>query len=472
MAPEHSIILSPLDQTMPRAYIPTALVFATKNYELAISHLQAGLEKTCTQLPWLKGRIIERANERKQLAIRWDVTAPTPVIEEKDAPEGFPGFAQLVKTGGPAEYFQYGMFPSSCLARNQEVEEPGAPVFGTSCVRIEGGLVFCASMHHAVMDGSGYGDFVRLWAENTRGSLGSSMAPDPEEPLNRGGRLADAIGPPSKRDELTIESLLKEHREYKLRSSETHPPTSSSPSPEAIPPGTSKIFTFSVPKLRAVKTSFPPHLIEDSFVTVNNVLCAILWSHVSSIRCSRPEHPEPASDSLFGFAVNGRRILGLNEPTAPFLGNVTLLAQADAHMEELKAVSVEDPTALAPVIYSIACAALLVDKAYIESLVQLASLLPDLSGMEPGWDAINGPDFNVTSWVYMGLYDCDFGDAVGKPELVRLPCLPVDGLAMILPKRMNSIGEETLEVMVVLRTDDMDRLSESETWRSWLAEEK
>ena len=71
MAAQHSYLLSPLDQLMPATYNRVILTFTTKvDQTAAIDALRSGLEATCSQLPYLKGRVIAQQDGR--LAISWN----------------------------------------------------------------------------------------------------------------------------------------------------------------------------------------------------------------------------------------------------------------------------------------------------------------------------------------------------------------------------------------------------------------
>ena len=60
MAAQHSYLLSPLDQLMPVTYNRVILTFTTKvDQTAAIDALRSGLEAACSQLPYLKGRVIQ-----------------------------------------------------------------------------------------------------------------------------------------------------------------------------------------------------------------------------------------------------------------------------------------------------------------------------------------------------------------------------------------------------------------------------
>ena len=87
---EQPILLSPLDQIMPRNHIRIALVFPTDNHSLAVSQLESGLARTCETLPFVKVRIFTNSSERDQLVISWNTSNSTPCLWEQPALDGYP----------------------------------------------------------------------------------------------------------------------------------------------------------------------------------------------------------------------------------------------------------------------------------------------------------------------------------------------------------------------------------------------
>ena len=80
-----------------------------------------------------------------------------------------------------------------------------------------------------------------------------------------------------------------------------------------------------------------------------------------------------------------------------------------------------------------------------------------------GWDLFGARDLTITSWADLDLYDMEFGEGLGKPEFIGVPYAEADGVGLILPRKRgvpNSAGgsDEVLDIMVMLRREDMDAL--------------
>lgn len=64
----------------------------------------------------------------------------------------------------------------------------------------------------------------------------------------------------------------------------------------------------------------------------------------------------------------------------------------------------------------------------------------------------------------------DFGPMLGRPKFVSFPCMEADEVAIILPRQRCS-SEEKLEIMVMLRRDDLESLENDSMWRNLISED-
>jgi hypothetical protein len=116
----------------------------------------------------------------------------------------------------------------------------------------------------------------------------------------------------------------------------------------------------------------------------------------------------------------------------------------------------------------IASASASLDASYIESLVHLSDQNPDLSNITMSW-LLNGPgDLHFISWAQQACYELDFGKTLGHPGYMRSALIKLDGVVTFLPRRRAEGRIEDMDVSVLLREDDMERLSRDPVWNSWL----
>ncbi|KAK4239374.1 trichothecene 3-O-acetyltransferase [Achaetomium macrosporum] len=478
----HTVTLSPLDQYMPRIYTNLFLVFETPDPALAVDRLRAGLQKLNQHLPYLKGRVF--VADRARLAIRWSAADEDVKLQETHTNGvALPGmsFKQLSQEGAPPHYFKPCLTP---LPRVTDfASNPEASVFAANFTLLDGGLVVGLSIQHNVIDGTGVAELIRFWADCASTSstqLNAAAAPDPEEPLHRDRllRLAtEQTTPEVEKEEPqpqtpSLHGLLAKHPEFTLSATTTsspHPPT-----PPLLPKGTSKIFTFSTSKLAKAKASLLTLTPQTTTITTNSVLCAITWSCITRIRLGRRQREggghdqETHSQSKLGFAINGRtRLPPQFLMERPFLGNVNLYGLAEIRLEDLERAANGDVDSLAAVVQAIDDAVGRVTPAHIGEVIQLVDRVPDTRGLLPGWNSVHGDDATVTSWANMGVYDADFGEAVGAPRFMRVPESETDGFLIVLP-RQRGPAERGIEVVAAMHPEDMKALERDVVWGSYL----
>jgi trichothecene 3-O-acetyltransferase len=178
-----------------------------------------------------------------------------------------------------------------------------------------------------------------------------------------------------------------------------------------------------------------------------------------------------------GMAVNGRTRLGKSLEGAggrPYTGNVNLYSVTSLGLDQLIELGQSpSPNAqwaisdtLASVVQAISASIARIDRQFISEVVTISEQAPNLQALLPGWDFFNGPDLTITSWANLDTYSVNFGPELGLPDFVRVPYAEVDGLNIVLPRRRTSIPE-IIEVVVMLRKDDMEELERNAMWRYW-----
>ncbi|KAH8899097.1 hypothetical protein GQ53DRAFT_837025 [Thozetella sp. PMI_491] len=483
--PVKKSLLSPLDQYMPRMYSRVFLVFEVDDHDAAARRLGNGLTRLYRQLPYLRGRVSTVPNSGNRAEIMWSKDDAEPEWKELERPADMEASYQaLAAARAPLERFNdaasiYGMFPA----------ETDAPVFAASYIRLEGGLVVCFCLHHAVMDGGGHEHMARLWAvlsaANTDAEAEAAAAvisqADPDEPLDRLARLRDVSGS-AEFAHLSCEELVSRHAEWQF----TPPPDPSAPAgangePALVPDGVARIFRFSVAKLTEARTALSERgLGSPGQLTTNNLLTALFWSFLARIRLAKWQVeavPVPIPDvGRHGFALNGRSRLGL--APGEYLGNVNIVALAEAPRAALEAAArcrhgalADDGGALeglADVVVALATAAARVTRSHIAELLELIHQVPGINDIVPTWHIFGDRslDLTATSWANQDWYTFNFGDGVGSPKFVRNPFFPIDGHTTVLP-RWRGDEKEIIEVAMFLNRADAETIDRDEVWQSW-----
>ncbi|KAL4736477.1 hypothetical protein BDV11DRAFT_211227 [Aspergillus similis] len=411
----HTERLTPLDLAMPRTYIRVLLVFRAANAAPAMQTLQDGLNRLVEQVPWLAGRVFSINPpvlvDKGSIAASCNMSSQGKSMDAI-APEVWPVSGALTGDGAPVFCASVFRFAPPDL----DLEE------GTQSVGL------CVCIHHNAVDATGFTETIRLWARNVAGSDLSCPA-----------CKFDMSCPSS-------DAILALHSEY-------------SKTPPALPPNglalcTSKLFSIpvhwvNIPKgLLRKYAPTPP--------TTNVVLCALLWTPIARVRAGR--NPSLASQtSRLVTAVNSRARINLglssslpvsvSENDEPYLVNAVIYA-----------LTPFPPWPLPPPMRSLAIicdqisnsqSASTIDKCHIAEVYRLW----DESPLFPGWDLFGSRDVVITSWADQDLCKVHFGGLLGRQPIV-------------LPRRREKAEMEVLEVMLMLRVDDMRALEEDSLWQT------
>ncbi|KAL1872323.1 hypothetical protein VTK73DRAFT_1554 [Phialemonium thermophilum] len=457
--------LTPLDTLMPRTYIATLLTFRTTESNSTVKEeLQTGLECLFRQLPWLAGRVFPATSTQGQkpsLEIRWDRSNTFPYLIDKGS---IPvEYEALSLAGLPPALIPPDIWPAPSMI-DESLFLEGAPVFATSFFRFRDnrGLGLCVCMHHHAVDATGFAAVLKLWADNTTGVKGHVLNP-------AGGRLERLSNALSSDLEgvanMSLDVLFTRHSEYSKL-----PPAL----PSSSPPCTCKLFTFPVARINEVKRSLEEH--SSGTQTTNSVLCATIWSAVTCVRTERNPNLKEGTSRLIT-AVNGRRRVSdeIASSANPYLGNVVLYSVSRLAVEDLVA-AFDQPAKQSLLIVcntiSRSQSPSIINSRFVAEVYRLAQNVIDYRTIFVGWDLFGARDLTITSWADLGLYEMQFGPRLGKPEFVRVRHADADGVAIILPRKKSWSGasgtgafNEVVEVMLMLRTDDMDALEQNSTWK-------
>ena len=483
--------LTPLDLLMPRTYIQALLTFRTRSSTSAVSQsLQYGLDKLLTQIPWLSGRVVPTTSTTgtqekatPALEIHWGFKEEPTTFALIDKGSISASYDTLSASGMPPADIPADVWPMPDTS-DAALFAQGAPVFAASLFNFADGrgIGLCICAHHSAVDVTGFAQIVRLWARNTAGS--GSGSPFSWKNRDRLDRLSQAISPDLGVTELlSTENIFASHPEYS-----NMPPTL----PETgLPQCTSSVFSISLARVYALRDQIlKPHdeakPATSQSLSTNTLVCALLWSAVTRARARRNQSLLDNLSRLV-MAVDGRRRItepSFSRPGDPYLGNTVLYSLAKLPVKQLTGASFN----LAPGLLhredkspGIICDAIAVSQSpsristrYIAEVFSLVNRVEDYRSVFPGWDLFGSRDLTITSWADLDFYDMDFGAGIGKAEYMRLPYMEADGVCLILPRKRDRAmdgterADQVVEVMVLLRRDDMEALDWDDTWKSFL----
>ncbi|PWY83841.1 hypothetical protein BO94DRAFT_566957 [Aspergillus sclerotioniger CBS 115572] len=326
------------------------------------------------------------------------------------------------------------------------------PVFATSLFRFaDQGMGLCICMHHNATDAICFTEIVHLWALNV-----SNPHFDPPTPVqNRLTRLSTALSPSLEHiSSFSPENLFALHPEYS-----PHPPTV----PTELPSCTSKLFIISLHSINILKELLQKHTPTPP--TTNTILCALLWTSITRIRSHRTPALKSQQSNLIT-AVNARSRIFPNtspDPHPSYLGNTVLYALT-THPARILSTADEDPIHSLATICAQISESQSPSKINPRSIVEVYQLIENTGPPFVGWDLFGSKDLVVTSWSGLNLYGVEFGMGIGRPEFVRVVCGEADGVVVVLPRKRGNGMEEGIEVMVMLRGEDMVALEGDGMW--------
>ncbi|KAH8680092.1 transferase family-domain-containing protein [Tricladium varicosporioides] len=452
--------LTPLDLIMPRIYTGVLLSFSTaKSNAMILQRLQQTLDITSKQIPWICGRVFPSSLSsagQSSLEIRWGVVEETPTIRDKGSIEA--SYKALIAGGLPLTAIPANVWPLSGYI-DDALYAAGAPVFGASLFRFgdNQGVGLCVCIHHQVVDAGGLAEVLRLWIRNIAGSE------LPYEIGDRFGRLSKALSSDlAVVSSQSLDSLLEAHPEYSIA-----PPAL----PSEFPPCISKVFAIPMTWIDEIKERLCKHT--EIVPTTNTILCAFLWYIVTRIRTQRDAALSPNETSRLAMAVNGRRRISQQFSTSqhPYFGNIILYSVGQLTIGDLTASERELVHGLARICDAItrSNSPTIINSRHIAQVYSLVERVDDYRSISIGWDAFSGRDLTITSWADLELYDMDFGPELGKPNFVRIPYTEADGVCIVLPRKRAGISvkpsSDVVEIVVMLRRDDMKALEGDTVWK-------
>ena len=445
---------------------------------MAVEKLNAGLQRTCTQVPYLKGRL-SQLHKRGLLYVSWS-NDDVPVVQRIESPLDAKSLTELEAAGMPTNELPASLFPVGLIGDPNFMAE--VPVLAASYTTIPGALVVGVCVHHTVMDGQGLGDMIRTWATNCRQTGNGEQIPSSDHLAERWNRLKESFLPQQEgaaRDN-DLEELLKRHTEVHLSLAPSHvepPPPSSSVHTAA--PASSEIFRLRSEQLEDLKDYLKP-FVSPTDLTDFNILAALFWTLISRARLVRQtktnhsvaEKPFCSASSTLWTMVSCRQHLtAQGSYEAPYFGNLAFPAFTSLTLAELIPFHIAEQlepelqqrvqifNLLPRVIESIANSARQITSQYTSDIISIARRVPDVRTVQFQPQSRSSRNLFITSLGRMPYYS-DFGPQLGRPCSVR-PAPPPeisDGFVTILPQDPDVGREAYIEVRIELNDEDMDAL--------------
>ena len=456
--------LSALDQIMPRVYIRLILTFPVSKEEVntASQCLQRGLERTIAEIPFLDDDVTNAPNRPSRVSLRSRSGGEKTVFQIKNLVNEGSGWTRRYEDL-QAEDMPMSELDGDLLAPVGRMMPEGAtPVMAVQANIIEGGCLLCVCVHHSVMDASGLGVVLRHWARHCRALQNLSrqdygLSDWSDQSLDRSPLLNGGLE--THNEKFPGYQVTKKAQQ----SIESYKQPAATPS---VPQMTADIFELDMNAIVSLKHDIIEHLDESGqgqvWVSTNDVLCTVVWRAITRARALSESGSQIETESSaqvgLGMAVNGRARLTPPLP-ATYVGNVILYSMANCELSLSRFPSL---SSLAKTALAVRESINAIDDTYIRSLIHFIDDLPDVTAVKPAFRSSLAKDLAITSWADLGLYDLDWGAAIGggKIEYLRVPKAAFDGLCIILPRMQNG----AMEVVVGLKQKDMDVLKDDEAF--------
>lgn len=460
-----TFILTPIDNSMPRNYVPKVLFFPESpgtNVSTMVDTLRDGLSKTLDAIEPLSGTI-QAFGQQGGLCVTAPWNSVDDIFHVKDLTHEERLEYQNIKEN---HFFLESshkklLFPTAIFVKIEKT------VMFAEVNIIKGGLIMVLCLHHSFTDGSGTVAITKAWAANCRGD-DSSQCIRPEtmdrERLMRGwgsASLADfpefASGPIEKK---APSPIILTHIVTKFLGWMTA--RLGLWTPNAPPNCENALFFFPKQKLAELKQMASTQEGAekgDGWVSTNDALCALIGSCVSDAS-DKEGHRTIDGSCEVGVTVGGRRLLDPPLP-ADYIGNILFFVRVAVSNHSIDSME----TKIAKLAHLIRSQIKQHDERYLGKLISALSSVEDFAKVAGRPRGASRPSVGISSWANQGFYDIIWGDAIGAGiERVRF-YYHVKNLCIILPQLDASkfAGDQCgLEVVIGLEKGQIERLKKNE----------
>lgn len=496
------VLLSPLARFMPQAYVRQIYCFPTAN-SYAVNALSRGLSGLAHDVPYILSRIVR---DKPGTGSGVKVSTPCSSVEDIFSWHDLSGsisYAAL-KAGcfPPGAFLAPGITPPDALP-----PYPDSPaVFLARASLVDGGLILCVAVHHAVTDITGYGALLKIWAAHCRHGSSQGIGFSASW-MDRAPLFLSSVGLPSPSNSTSTSMPDLLH----IATPETPAqPVAQFQAGQGAEVKQKKyqtgIFYFPQQQLRALKDAVNKHIASKepgSWVSTNDMLSSLLWSSIVTTEESscHPSAKKAVTDeetriSILSFPVQFRSVV---RPPLPndFLGAAFLMTNAKvlhkdvclisrsrtnskstsrdpelklelhANADEEALTKFVDIPALARVALAIRWSTRKVDDAAVRRVLAYLEAHPDIDPeaplkLGPPRHHAGSSGTSVVSWADQRVYELDWGDAIGRCDTVRLAKMGYERAPIVLPRVPPLDGDNGgLEVIMSYEEHTMQRLIES-----------
>ncbi|KAI2621574.1 transferase family-domain-containing protein [Xylaria nigripes] len=465
---------TPLDEVIPPLFFGLIYAFPCDESQRggALQVLQEGYDKLLQLYPYLGGEIV-RKNSPDTRPGHLTLEAPEntsdteiPVADLSEPSSGWThSYAEVLEAGLPPSWLDAAVFAPYAAG----IDTTNKPL-AVQVSWIPGGCLLTVCVLHAVFDATGVARVIQTWAELCRETQGVSelngeiarklLAVNPKKNISI--PAAGHTPAPDKsfdilktRPELWKLLALDSKDNMIPRPSAVSTPTMIPAARPSMPGMRTVVYSFSERAAARLKADATP-LNEKQWISTKDALTALIWRSVMRARFpdaakSRNGIRKRGSDPKVrvNVPINGRALLQPKLPPS-YINNVIFHCTSEMPLSQV--VGSDSLATLASTIRS-EINTIKSDGSLVRDAAILASLIPDVGSLISGLKDFLGSDLATTSWVDFPFYDVDFGPALGRPDLLRIPRGQWTEFCVLGPR--NSKGN--VEVFISLKGDEMER---------------
>lgn len=448
--PSGSNSLTPFDWLMPRVYVSQILCFPTSDHG-NFEALKEGLRGTARDLPYLLSGVKTQDVPKGSLRL----TDPYQTVDDLISWEDLSGSLDYA-------VLKAGHFPPSSLVdpaiRPPDTIPPlksSAPVLRARLSSVRGGALLCVAVHHSTTDITGIGALLKLWAAHVRTKSSAAVQfdrswYDRDVVCGSATLTADNAAPV---DEVPgLVHVIKSDEQFLAKKNIPN---------EAV--YVTRILHFPHTLLQGLKTAMNDqvHSLQGTveWVSTGDVLTAILWS--ATVWMKEVDSDDEKADSCtIAIPANFRAQLS---PALPqnYLGSAFAMTLASATRNDLLRASRgglstdgisphESMSSLARIASAVRSSLGLVNDASVKQVLRFVNSQSDITPIKfaPRHNGIS-----LVSWANEGVYELDWGDALGRCDAVRLPRMAAKRDPIVLP-RVPAAGARSAGLEVIASYDE------------------
>jgi hypothetical protein len=216
------------------------------------------------------------------------------------------------------------------------------------------------------------------------------------------------------------------------------------------------VFAFSRPAAARLKADATP-LHETRWISTKDAITALIWRSV--MRARFPDATNSPNSTKEGGAgdpkarvnvpVNGRSLFQPELPPS-YINNVIFHCTTEMPLSQ-----VVGSETLAPLASTIRRGIDIIksDVSLVRDAAILAASIPDVGSLVSAFKDFLRSELATSSWVDFPFYDVDFGPALGRPDLIRIPRGQWTEFCVLGPRKPNG----DVEVFISLQGDQMER---------------